>query len=149
MRPRSRTSGCLTVNSSSSSFRVRYAETDQMGVVYHTHYLVWCEIARTDYIRQFGASYAQLEAQGLLLAVAEANIRYSASAKYDDLITVECSLERAQSRVITFGYDIYRDDPAPRQLLATASTKLIALTRNGATQQIPADLLEKFKNAIS
>jgi acyl-CoA thioester hydrolase len=118
-----------------------------MGVVYHTHYLVWCEIARTDYIRQFGASYAQLEKQGLLLAVAEANIRYIASAKYDDLITVECTLERARSRILIFNYHVYRDDPKPRQLLATASTNLIALTPQGATQQIPSDLLEKFKNA--
>ena len=54
------------VNRSSSSLRVRYAETDQMGVVYHTHYLVWCEIARTDYIRQFGASYAELERDELV-----------------------------------------------------------------------------------
>src|SRR5688572_8232927 len=107
MPPRSKTSGFHTVNSSISSFRVRYAETDQMGVVYHTHYLVWCEIGRTDFIRQFGASYAQLEEKGLLLAVAEANIRYSASAKYDDLITVECKLERARSRVLVFSYDIY------------------------------------------
>ena len=132
---------------SRSSFRVRYAETDQMGVVYHTHYLVWCEIARTDYIRQFGSSYAQLEQDGLLLAVAEANIRYAASAKYDDLITVEATLPRAQSRVLTFDYHIYRDEPQPRQLLATATTKLIAITAAGTPRQIPHDLLEKFKNA--
>jgi acyl-CoA thioester hydrolase len=118
-----------------------------MGVVYHTHYLVWCEIARTDYIRQFGASYAQLEQDGLLLAVAEANIRYIASARYDDLIAVECALDRAQSRLLTFSYNIYRDDPAPRTLLATASTRLIALTPQGSTRLLPAELLEKFRNA--
>src|SRR5688572_16953123 len=144
MPPRSRISGFLTVNNSNSSFRVRYAETDQMGVVYHTHYLVWCEIARTDYIRQFGATYAELEHNGLLLAVAEANIRYIASARYDDLITVECTLDRAQSRLLTFSYQIYRDEPAPRTLLATASTRLIALTPQGATRQLPSELLEKF-----
>ncbi|HUP88737.1 MAG TPA: thioesterase family protein, partial [Longimicrobiales bacterium] len=80
---------------SSSQFRVRYAESDQMGVVYHTHYLVWCEIGRTDYIRQFGVTYAELEEQGILLAVADAQIRYIASARYDDLINVETWLERA------------------------------------------------------
>jgi acyl-CoA thioester hydrolase len=120
-----------------------------MGVVYHTHYLVWCEIARTDYIRQFGASYAQLEQNGLLLAVAEANIRYIASARYDDLITVECTLDRAQSRLLTFSYNIYRDEPRPRALLATAATRLIALTPEGSTRQLPAELLEKFRNANS
>ena len=120
-----------------------------MGVVYHTHYLIWCEIARTDFIRQFGASYADLERDGLLLAVAEANIRYAASARYDDLITVEAVLDRAQSRVLTFSYNIYRDEPGPRALLAAASTKLIALTPDGATRQIPPDLLEKLRNATS
>ena len=132
---------------SRSTFRVRYAETDQMGVVYHTHYLVWCEIARTDYIRQLGSSYAQLEKAGLLLAVADATIRYAASARYDDLITVEATLQRVQSRLITFDYNIYRDEPQPRQLLATASTKLIAITAAGTPRQIPHDLLEKFKHA--
>jgi acyl-CoA thioester hydrolase len=120
-----------------------------MGVVYHTHYLVWCEIARTDFIRRFGASYAQLEQDGLLLAVAEANVRYAASARYDDLITVEARLANVKSRLITFTYDIYRADPQPRVLLAQAMTKLIALTPDGATRKLPSDLVEKFKDAIT
>ena len=119
-----------------------------MGVVYHTHYLVWCEIARTDFIRQFGASYADLEKQGLLLAVAEANVRYAASARYDDLITVEAQIESVKSRLLSFTYQIYREEPEPRVLLATAMTKLIALTPEGATRQLPPDLVEKFKHAI-
>jgi acyl-CoA thioester hydrolase len=118
-----------------------------MGVAYHTHYLVWCEIARTDFIRQFGKSYADLERDGLLLAVAEANVRYAASARYDDLITVEARLERVQSRLLTFTYEIYREEPAPRALLATAMTKLIALTPEGATRQLPPELLQKFRDA--
>ena len=132
---------------SKSTFRVRYSETDQMGVAYHTHYLVWCEIARTDFIREFGKSYADLERDGLLLAVAEANVRYAASAKYDDLITVEARLERVQSRLLTFTYEIYREEPAPRALLATAMTKLIALTPDAATRQLPPELLQKFRDA--
>ena len=119
-----------------------------MGLVYHTHYLVWCEIGRTDLIRKFGVSYADLEHQGLMLAVAEANVRYGASARYDNLITVETRIERVQSRLLTFAYEIYRDDPQPRALLATATTKLIALTRAGATRQLPPDLVEKLKHAI-
>jgi acyl-CoA thioester hydrolase len=119
-----------------------------MGVAYHTHYLVWCEIARTDYIREFGRSYAELERNdGLLLAVAEANVRYAASAKYDDLITVEARLERVQSRLLTFTYEIFRDEPQPRALLATAMTKLIALTPEGGTRQLPNELLTKFREA--
>jgi acyl-CoA thioester hydrolase len=119
-----------------------------MGVVYHPHYLVWCEIGRTDYIRKFGPSYAELERGGLLLAVAEANVRYAASARYDDLITVETRLERVQSRVLTFAYRIYREEPGPRALLATAITRLVALTPEGTTRQLPPELIEKFKNAV-
>ncbi|HET9439232.1 MAG TPA: thioesterase family protein [Longimicrobiales bacterium] len=132
-----------------STFRVRYSEVDQMGVAYHVHYLVWCEIARTDFIRQFGASYAELEQDGLLLAVVEANVRYSASARYDDVITVEARLERVQSRSLTFGYEIFRDAPEPRIRLATAYTKLIAMTRAGVACPLPSDLVEKFRNAAS
>lgn len=117
-----------------------------MGVVYHTHYLVWCEIARTDFIRQFGTSYAQLERDGLLLAVADAHVRYIASARYDDLINIECWVERAQSRLVTFGYEIFRAEPGPRQLLATAMTKLIALDRKTAPRTLPAELLARFKD---
>ena len=118
-----------------------------MGVVYHTHYLVWCEVGRTDFIREFGVSYAELERQGLLLAVAEAQVRYIASARYDDLITVHTRIERAQSRLLTFAYEIYRTDPEPRLLLATATTKLIAIDRNGSPRQLPADLITKFRDA--
>ena len=131
-----------------SSFRARYSETDQMGLIYHPHYLVWCEIGRTDYIRQFGPSYAELERSGLLLAVAEATVRYVASARYDDLITVETTMERVQSRVLTFAYRIYREEPGPRTLLATATTRLIALTPQGTTRLLPADLIERFKHAV-
>jgi acyl-CoA thioester hydrolase len=130
-----------------STFRVRYAETDQMGVAYHTHYLVWCEIGRTDFIRQLGKSYAEIERDdNLLLAVAEAQVRYAASARYDDLVTVETRLERAQSRILTFVYRIYRDEPTPRMLLATATTRLIALDRNASPRQLPQDLLNRFKD---
>ena len=119
-----------------------------MGIIHHPQYLVWCEIGRTDYIREFGASYAELERAGLLLAVAEVGVRYVASARYDELITVETMLERVQSRAITIAYRIFRDEPAPRTLLATATTKLVATTRAGATRLLPADLLEKFRNAV-
>ena len=119
-----------------------------MGIIHHPQYLVWCEIGRTDYIREFDASYAELERTGLLLAVAEVGVRYVASARYDELITVETMLERVQSRALTFAYRIYRDEPAPRTLLATATTKLVATTRTGATRLLPADLLEKFRDAV-
>ncbi|MBI4410105.1 MAG: acyl-CoA thioesterase [Gemmatimonadetes bacterium] len=118
-----------------------------MGVVYHTHYLIWCEIGRTDFIRERGATYAGLERDGLLLAVAEAQIRFHAPARYDDLIHVETWLERVQSRTVTFGYEIWKADAEPRERLATATTKLIALDRTGAPRTLPAELIRLFEHA--
>ena len=106
-------------------FRVRYAETDQMGVVYHANYLIWCEIGRTDHIRTLGASYREMEEQGITLAVSEASLRFIAPAKYDDMIRVETSLSRVTSRTLTFDYVITHADTGAK--LATASTSLISL----------------------
>lgn len=129
--------------------RVRYAETDQMGVVYHSNYLVWCEIGRTDYLRHLGTSYAVLEREGLKLAVADANIRYHAPARYDDIVQIETWIERAQSRALTFNYEIYRMDPEPRARLVTASTTLVALDSSGSPRKLPTHLLELFRHASS
>lgn len=126
--------------------RVRYAETDQMGVVYHSNYLIWCEIGRTDYLRELGTTYAELERQGLRLAVADAQIRYHAPARYDDLVQIETWIERTQTRALTFGYEIYRIEPAPRERLVTASTRLIALDAEGVLCTLPSTLLELFRH---
>ncbi|MEX2282241.1 MAG: thioesterase family protein [Gemmatimonadota bacterium] len=135
--------------SSVSTLRVRYSETDQMGFVYHPHYLVWCEVARTDFIRGIGPSYAQLEQEGWLLAVIDASIRFIAPGRYDDLVRVTCRLERVQSRSITFSYEIERIEPGPVQLLSTASTRLIALDRSGAPRTLPPELLQRFRDAVA
>jgi acyl-CoA thioester hydrolase len=119
-------------------FRVRYGETDQMGVVYHAEYLVWCEMGRTEYIRSRGMSYADMERRGSLLAVAEASVRYHAPARYDDLIRVSTLLTRSGSRGLTFDYVIAKADSG--QKLASASTTLIALDRSGRATTIPMDI---------
>lgn len=131
-----------------SRLRVRYAETDRMGVAYHTHYLVWCEVGRTDFIRRLGTSYADLEDEGLLLAVAEANVRYGASARYDEEIIVRTWVQRVQTRAITFGYEIV-SATAPARRLATASTRLVALDRAGAPRTLPRPLLERLREEVS
>jgi acyl-CoA thioester hydrolase len=131
-----------------SELRVRYSETDQMGVVYHAHYLVWCEVARTDFIRTFGPSYADLERQGIYLAVTEANVRYHASARYDDCIRIQVWLESVQRRAITFGYRISRPDGEGAKHLATASTRLVAIGNDGRPRPLPADLLERLRAAV-
>src|SRR6187399_1249853 len=95
------------VHSSESRFRVRYAETDQMGMVYYANYLVWMEIGRTDFCRQCGFVYRDLEREEqAFLTVAEANCRYLAPARYDDEILVETELTRVGSRVLEFTYRV-------------------------------------------
>jgi acyl-CoA thioester hydrolase len=133
----------------STTLRVRYSETDQMGIVYHTHYLVWCEVGRTEFIREIGGSYADVERTGIFLAVAEASVRYRASARYDDEIRVETTLARVQSRAVTFDYEIFRAAPGPDLRLATARTTLIALGADGAPRALPPELLERFRNATT
>jgi len=115
--------------------RVAYAETDQMGVVYHAHYLVWCEMARTEHLRALGVTYRELEAQGVLLAVTDAHVRYRSPARYDDVIRVRCWVRDVGSRGVTFGYCI---EPAGGgDALATAETSLIALNRQRAIARVP------------
>lgn len=122
-----------------TELRVRYAETDQMGVVYHANYLVWCEIARTDLIRTLGASYRELEDErGIRLAVSEASVRYIAAARYDDRIRVETRLSRVTSRTMLFDYTILNADSLQR--LATASTTLISLDAANRVTVLPTDV---------
>jgi acyl-CoA thioester hydrolase len=128
--------------------RVRYPETDQMGVVYHANYLAWCDIGRTELIRELGKSYAELEKEGLFLAVADASLRYHAPARYDDLVRVETWVEEVRSRTVAFAYLVTRaGGPAPERLI-TARTTLIALDRAGTTQKLPAHLVAALRGAL-
>lgn len=120
---------------STVEFRVRYAETDRMGVVYHAHYLVWCEIGRTDHIRGSGMTYREMEEAGVALAVAEATIRYRAPARYDDVVRVATTLSDVASRTVTFDYEITNAATGVR--LATARTLLVSLDRDHRVVTIP------------
>ena len=92
-----------------STLRVRYAETDQMGVVYYANYLVWFEIGRTDFCQQHGFAYRDMEQEdGLYIMVAEARCRYKAPARYDDEILIRTRVTGMRKRVLIFGYEIYR-----------------------------------------
>ena len=119
-----------------SELRVRYAETDQMGVVYHSNYLIWCEIGRTDYIRALGRPYTELERDGVALAVAEATMRCHAPARYDDVIRIETALTEIKSRTLTFDYVI--TNAATDARLVTARTILVSLDPNGRVVALPA-----------
>ncbi len=116
--------------------RVRYAETDQMGVVYYANYFVWMEIGRVELVRARGIDYKQLEeTEGLFLAVMEATCRYRHPARYDQEILIETRVLNANSRVIEFGYEIRSVDP--ERLLAEGSTKHLWLNRNWRPSRLP------------
>jgi acyl-CoA thioester hydrolase len=126
----------------SVELRVRYAETDRMGVVYYAHYLVWCEIGRTDYIRGSGMTYREMEERGITLAVAEANVRYAAPARYDDLVRVETTLSEIGSRTLTFDYRIANAETGAR--LATARTVLVSVDKAQRVTVLPREVRERL-----
>ena len=127
--------------------RVRYAETDQMGVVYHANYLVWCEIGRTDFIRLGGTSYAEIERSGVTLAVADASLRYHAPARYDDRIRVETRLSELRSRTITFDYLVANADSGER--LVSARTVLVSLDASGRPRAMPPEVRGMLERAMA
>ncbi len=106
--------------------RVRYAETDQMGIVYYANYLVWFEIGRVELLRSLGLTYSQLESDhSLILPVVDAHCRYRSPARYDDEIVIETSPTLLRGSVLKFGYRIYRapnQKKEERQLLAEGET---------------------------
>lgn len=116
--------------------RVRYAETDQMGVVYHANYLVWMEIARTEFCRVRGFRYRDIEINdGIHIAVAEASCRYHSPARYDDDIIAKAWMKRSHPRMVTFGYEIRHADTG--QILATGETKHVLIDSMGKPTKLP------------
>jgi acyl-CoA thioester hydrolase len=130
---------------SESRFRVRYAETDQMGMVYYANYLIWMEVGRTDYCRECGFNYRDLEREEqAFLTVAEANCRYRAPARYDDEIVVETQLDRVRSRVVEFTYRI----KCGETLLAEGHTVHVVIGTEGRPKAMPDRYLELLKAKI-
>ena len=121
-----------------TELRVRYAETDRMGVVYYANYLVWCEVGRVELLRALGRSYAALEGDGIGLAVSEARVRYLAPARFDDLVRVETTLTSVRSRALTFDYLI--SDAVSGTRFATAHTALVSIDAGGRLTAIPLEL---------
>ncbi len=130
----------MTAGVSSTELRVRYAETDQMGIAHHAHYVVWLEDARTAHFRNSGISYRELEAKGLLLVVVEVQVRYRVPARYDELLRIDCWVRESNRRRVIFGYAIRR--PSDDTLLATAQTSLIALDSNRVLGSLPQHVLD-------
>ncbi len=136
----------LSSDWSTTELRVRYAETDQMGIVYYSNYFVWFEIGRTDFCRHLGFAYREMEQQdGLYVIVAEAKCRYKAPARYDDEILVRTCLRGTRKRVLVFGYEVYRK--AGDELLAEGETVHVITDREGRPRALPEKYQELFLGA--
>jgi acyl-CoA thioester hydrolase len=123
-------------------FRVRFYETDQMGVVHHAAYITWFEEGRSAFTRAIGYPYSQLEREGFSLAVAEVNARYHRPAVYDDEVRVIVCLEQLQSRGMTFSYEIRRASDG--ELLVSGMTKHISVDEHGQVMSISGAFREKL-----
>ena len=130
------------MNINKFSFRVRYGETDQMGVVYHGNYAQYLEIGRVEWLRAKGISYKKLEESGVILPVISLQINFKKSAVYDDLITVETMLKKTPSVRIEFDYKIFNEN---NELLIEANTVLAFLDKKkNRPIKCPEDLLERL-----
>jgi len=129
-----------------TELRVRYAETDRMGIVYYANYLVWCEVGRVELMRALGGSYADLEAQGYGLAVAEATVRYLAPARFDDPVRIETTLVGVRSRAVTFDYVISHAETGTR--FATAHTALVSIDSSGRPTALPPEFRALLDAAV-
>jgi acyl-CoA thioester hydrolase len=118
------------------AIRVRYAETDRMGLLHHANYLVYFEQARTELLRAQGVTYKDVEDQGFLLVLTKVEVRYKRPAFYDDLLTIRTTVERTTAVRIDHRYEVLRDD----QVLAEASTTLACIDREGRPQALPESL---------
>ncbi len=128
--------------SSVSALRVRYSETDQMGVVYHANYLVWFEVARTDLLRQCGWTYREMEEAGVRLPVIEAQCTYQRPARYDDEIEVRATVRLLSAVRLEFTYEVVL--AKDRTTSAVGVTRHAALTLAGRPCRLPARIREAF-----
>jgi len=125
-----------------STIRVRYAETDQMRVVYHANYLVWFEVARTDLLRSLGWTYREMEADGCSLPVVEAHCKYTRSARYDDELDLYTTARLLSPVRMEFVYDVRQR--ADQTVVATGYTRHAALGPDGRPMRLPARILDVF-----
>jgi len=128
------------------NIRVIYADTDAMGIVYHTNYIKWFEIGRTELLRSVGIVYAEMEAQGYNLPLTEAYCNYLSPAKYDQIIVVETELEYLKRASMKFVYTIWDED---RQKALVEGYTIHACTNNlGKIVRIPSFILEKVNEQM-
>jgi len=127
--------------------RVRYAETDQMGVVYHANYFVWLEVGRVEFLRQLGFSYREMEQNdGCCIAVVDARCRYKAPARYDDEVLVRTYMKNVRESLVHFGYELVRVSDGV--LLAEGETTHIVVDQQMKVRAIPEKYMKVFQEAV-
>jgi len=122
--------------------RVRYAETDQMGVAHHANYAVWFEVGRTDLMRALGVPYTEIEARGYYLMLSALNVQYRRAARYDDDLALETTVQDARSRKIVFAYRLTRGE----DVIATGTSEHVPTDRTYRVASIPADVLALLRH---
>ncbi|HYM69326.1 MAG TPA: thioesterase family protein [bacterium] len=135
------------MHASELEVRVRYAETDQMGVAHHASYLVWFEAARTELIRERGRSYAEIEAAGWLLVVVEAHCRYRRPARYDEVLVVRARVREVRAATLAFAYEVVRK--ADGEILADGYTVHATVDRTGRARRIPEEIARLLAPTVS
>lgn len=128
-----------------SRINVRYAETDQMGVVYHANYLPWFEVGRTELMKKYGVPYRELEKNGYYLPLVEAGLKYHRPAKYDDDIEIHSSIRKQPALKTRIDYEVKRNG----ELLVSGFTLHCFVDANGRPVRPPADFVEKMKSHFS
>lgn len=132
------------MNFNETKIRVRYGETDQMGVVYHANYAVYFEVGRTEWLREFGLSYSGMEAEGIMLPVVSLAINYKNSARYDDVLKVKTTIKKMPTASIEFDYELRNESDV---LLATGSTILAFIDmKRKRPMRCPKYLLDKLQD---
>jgi acyl-CoA thioester hydrolase len=136
----------IATATSESRLRVRYAETDQMGVVYHSNYFIWFEVGRVDLLRQLGFTYREMEHEdGCYIAVVDARCRYKAPARYDDEIAIRTHLKNVRESLVQFGYEAVRS--SDDMVLAEGETTHIVTDSAMNKRSIPEKYLSVFRQA--
>lgn len=126
-----------------TEIRVRYAETDAMGVAHHASYIVWLELGRSDLLRAAGTPYPEIEARGYFVMLASLNVRYLGAARYDDLVLLHTRLTAVRSRQVQFAYELrLRSDNA--MLLTAESIHVIVARETNRPARLPADLIARL-----
>ena len=136
--------GNLAINE--TRVRVRYAETDQMRVAYHSNYFIWFEVGRVELMRQLGYAYRDIERAGFFIAVADARCRYKAPARYDEELIVRTHLKNLRQTMVQFGYELLRASDGA--LLAEGETTHVVTDKKLNVAPLPEEYMKAFRTAM-